>query len=158
PCPDPAAALGRAWGPDDRVALEAAFSRADDPAVARVWPRVEARLDEYASEWVRMYGESCHATFVRREQSERMFDQRMQCLERRRNRLRSTIDALLEAQPPEVLLQRTVVPFQLPGLDACADLEAVASAQPLPEDPRARDAVARLRERIDEADTRKDSG
>ncbi|MCX4242123.1 serine/threonine-protein kinase [Paraliomyxa miuraensis] len=158
PCAESWATLEGTWGPDERAALEAKFAEGSDRTLASAGPRVRAQLDRYAADWVRMYDESCRATFVHRQQSERLFDQRMGCLERRRNRLRSTIDALLEAKTPKALLERTVIPFQLPGLEACADLEAVMAGQPLPEDPQTRERIGRLRERIDEADTHKESG
>jgi eukaryotic-like serine/threonine-protein kinase len=150
PCLRAAAALEGTWGPADRAAVESAFAAADANGSL---PRVTAQLDAYATAWVAMHTSSCRATFVTHQQSERLFDQRMRCLDRRRNRLRSVIDALVEAQTPEVLVDRTILPFKLPGLEACADLEAVAVEQPLPEDPAARDRIAALRERLDRADT-----
>jgi len=155
PCSDPAAALEGTWGPADRSAVESAF---EAEPVASSLPRVSAQLDRYATGWVEMYGQSCRATFVLHQQSERMFDHRMRCLERRRNRLRSTIDELVTAETPQVLMERTILPFKLPGLEPCADLEALAAEQPLPDDEAQRGEVEQLRKRIDEADTLYDAG
>lgn len=155
PCLEPAAALEGAWGPADREAMATAF--ASDSAAASL-VRVNAQLDGYASAWIEMYESSCRATFVTRQQSERLFDRRMRCLERRRNRLRSTIDALLEAETAEVLVDRTVLPFKLPGLDACADLEAMGAERPLPSDLQLRERISSLRERLDRIDTDYDAG
>jgi tetratricopeptide (TPR) repeat protein/predicted Ser/Thr protein kinase len=155
PCSDPAAALEGTWGPADRSAVESAFAVEED---ASSLPQVTAQLDGYAAGWVEMYGQSCRATFVLHQQSERMFDHRMRCLERRRNRLRSAIDALVTAETPQALVDRTILPFKLPGLEPCADLEALAAEQPLPDDEAQRDQVAQIRMRIDEADTLYDAG
>ncbi len=155
PCFDPVAALEGTWGPADHAAIRSAFA-ADE--VAASLPRVEAQLDAYAGAWVEMYESSCRATFITRRQSERLFDQRMRCLERRRNRLRGAIDALLEAETSATLVERTIVAFKLPGLEACADLEAVAAEQPLPDDLALRERVVTLRESLDRIDTHYETG
>ena len=135
--------------------MESAFAAEAD---AEALPRITAELDAYAAGWVSMYEQSCRATFVQRQQSERMFDQRMRCLERRRNRLRSAIDALVSAETPQARVDRMILPFKLPGLERCADLEAMAAEQPLPDDDAQRQRVEELRRRIDEADTLYDAG
>jgi tetratricopeptide (TPR) repeat protein len=149
PCSDPAAALEGTWSPEDRAAVEIAFAADEE-----VGARVGQALDDYGAAWVEMYERSCRATFVTRQQSEWMFDQRMRCLERRRNRLRSTIDALLEADSPQMLEERTLLAFRLPGLEPCADLDALAAEKSLPDDPELRRKVVELRGRLDLAETR----
>jgi len=158
PCGQPQAALDGTWGSEDRAAMIAAFEALDESSDASFLPRVQARLDAYSKEWVEMYEQSCRATFVLHQQSERMFDQRMRCLERRRNRLHSTIDALVTAETPQMLVDRTILPFKLPALEPCADLETLATEQQLPDDEAQRQAVEQLRRRIDEADTLYDAG
>ena len=155
PCSDPTSALEGTWGLADRSAVESAFTA--DGAASSL-PRITAELDRYATDWVEMYAQSCRATFVLHQQSEQLFDQRMRCLERRRNRLRSTIDALVTAETPQALVDRTILPFKLPGLEPCADLETLAAEQPLPDDEAQREEAERLRRRIDEADTLYDAG
>jgi eukaryotic-like serine/threonine-protein kinase len=155
PCSDPESALAGTWGPADRAAVDSAFVAEE---AASSLPRVVAQLDGYAAAWVEMYAASCRATFITRQQSERLFDQRMRCLERRRNRLRSAIDALLEADTPQRLVERSIAPFKLPGLEPCADLEAVATEQALPQDDAQRHRIEQLRARIDEAETLYDAG
>lgn len=158
PCLRVEAAIEATWGGERAAALAEAFHGWGDARVTAAWPGVRAQLDDYAQAWGAMAEESCRATFVHHQQSEQAFDQRIQCLERRRNRLRSAVDALLEADSAQALLERTVVAFQLPGLQSCGDLEAVAAAPPLPQEPQMRARVARLRARVDEADTRWEAG
>jgi tetratricopeptide (TPR) repeat protein len=105
-----------------------------------------------------MYEVSCRATFITHQQSERLFDQRMRCLERRRNRLRSAIDALLAAETSQALVDRSIAAFKLPGLEPCADLDALAAERPLPDDEGQRERIERIRARIDESDTLHDAG
>jgi eukaryotic-like serine/threonine-protein kinase len=155
PCSDPEAALEGTWGPVDRAAVRAAFAAEE---VASSWPRVSAQLDRYAADWVAMYQASCRATFVTRQQSGSLFDRRMRCLERRRNRLRSAIDALVSAETPQALIERSIVPFRLPELSPCADLGALDAEQPLPDDPLVRERIAALREQLDRAETLRETG
>ncbi|MCA9707116.1 MAG: serine/threonine protein kinase [Myxococcales bacterium] len=158
PCTDPAGALEGAWGPADRDALAARFARHGQAEVELSWRRIEQTLDDYAGDWVRVYAESCRATFVERQQTEQLFDQRMRCLVRRRNRLRSTIDALVETEDEQQLIQRTILAYKLPSIDACSDLDYVTAERPPPDDPITHERVAALRLRIDDADTRTEAG
>jgi tetratricopeptide (TPR) repeat protein len=105
-----------------------------------------------------MYEASCRATFITHQQSERLFDQRMRCLERRRNRLRVAIDALLAAETSQELVDRSIVSFKLQGLEPCADLDALAAERPLPDDEEQRERIDQIRARIDESDTLHDAG
>jgi len=155
PCRDLAAALGSAWDDEDRDALDAAFARADRTELRA---QVEQRFDAYAASWAEMYEQSCRATFVEQQQSERLFDQRMRCLERRRNRLRSAVDSLVEAETSSELVARLIVPYKLPPIEPCGDLEAVMEELPLPEEPEVRRQVAGLRHRLDEAETNLHAG
>ncbi|MCX4247112.1 serine/threonine-protein kinase [Paraliomyxa miuraensis] len=157
PCSDPQAVLEGTWGPSDRSRVEDAFGT-HGASVASSLPHVRERFDDYATAWVDMYEESCRATFVDRRQSELLFDRRMRCLERRRNRMRQAIDALASAESPNALTQRTILPFKLPQLDACAELDQLMAEQPLPDDEGQRQRIDGIRQRIDEADTLHDAG
>ncbi|MEM9456262.1 MAG: serine/threonine-protein kinase [Myxococcota bacterium] len=155
PCDEPVAALGGVWSEADRVAIEEAFVR---NGWAESRSRVEQRLDEYTAAWVQMYEHSCRATFVDRRQSERLFDQRMRCLERRRSRLRSSVDSLAGSQTAAELVSRMVLPFKLPSIEPCGDLDAMMAERPLPDDDSTRQQIAALRRRLDEASTFYDTG
>jgi len=155
PCRESDGALGGAWNASDREALDAAFARADRDELR---PQVEQRFDAYAASWAEMYEQSCRATFVEQQQSERLFDQRMRCLERRRNRLRSAVDSLVEAETSSELVARLIVPYKLPPIEPCGDLEAVMEELPLPEEPEVRQRVATLRHQLDEAETNLHAG
>ncbi|MEM9459219.1 MAG: tetratricopeptide repeat protein [Myxococcota bacterium] len=158
PCEDPLAALEGTWGPEDRRAVEERFADRTGPDAKASLRRLRDALDGYAEAWVQMYTESCQATFVEHLQSERLFDQRMRCLVRRRNRLRSAIDAIVEAEGASELVNRTILAYKLPALEPCADLEQVASEQPLPEDEAVQEQIAALRREIDEIDTQFEAG
>lgn len=158
PCVASAAALEHEWGPHAREAVKEAYAQSGHPQSHELHRQVAQQLDRYAAEWSVMHVESCRATFVARQQSEALHDQRLRCLERRRNRLRSTIDALGRIADPQQALDRTVLPFQIPRVADCADLEAVSAAMPLPDAPELHPRVDALRRSIDEVETLKASG
>jgi eukaryotic-like serine/threonine-protein kinase len=158
PCVGSAAALEHEWGADAREAVRAAFAHSGHPQANELHERVAQQLDRYAAEWSEMHAASCRATLVARQQSEELHDQRLRCLERRRNRLRSTIDALGRIADPQQALHRTVLPFQIPRVADCADLEAVSAASPLPDAPALHPRVDALRRSIDEVETLKAAG
>jgi eukaryotic-like serine/threonine-protein kinase len=152
-CADPAAALEGVWSTDDRDAVQAAFDRSGHLQASTLHDRVQQQLDGYAAAWTEMYAESCRATFVTQQQSELLHDHRMRCLKRRRDRMRSAIDALAQIHEPRQAIDRTVLPFVLPPLGECADLDVVMAANPLPSDPLVRQRIAELRRQIDEVQT-----
>jgi len=159
-CPELATVLAGTWGEEGRERVRAAFERHGPEREAEVLPaRVVDRLERYASAWAGMAHESCVATFVERRQSETMFDQRARCLERRRNRFLHAVDALAEAEDETTLVHRVILPFKLPGLQGCTDVDALASLRPeeggTPEQQAQREA---LRRRIDEASGLRESG
>jgi eukaryotic-like serine/threonine-protein kinase len=158
-CEAPEAGLEGAWGPTDRTAVEHAFDHHVPSGTAPVLrSRVVAELDDYVNEWTDMAESACRATFVTHQQSELLFDRRMRCLARGRNRLRASIDALVTAQSGAELVQRAILPFRLPDLAPCADLDALASELPPPAEPEQREQASELRRQIDKAHTLREAG
>jgi len=157
PCQDTAAALEGVWDETTSAALQQTLERrlgADDPLGARVL----TQLGRYAGDWLEMAEASCRATFVTQLQSTPTFDRRMRCLERGRNRLESTVSALLDAEDRADLITRSQLSFKLPGLEPCADLEQLAAVADGPRDPAVRQQAQRLRRRIDRAHTLREAG
>ncbi len=153
PCAEPRAALEQTWGDEDRRAVEAAFVGSGHPEASDLLQRVERQLDAQAEAWTQMYASSCRATFITHQQSEPLFDRRMHCLQRHRNRMKATIEALAEASNMQEVVERTLLPFKLLPLDECANLEALQSEQPLPQDHGLRQRIAGVRAGIDRATT-----
>ncbi|WP_338089114.1 tetratricopeptide repeat protein [Nannocystis pusilla] len=73
-----------------------------------------------------MYEETCSATLVRGEQSAELMDLRMACLQHRLKDLDALL-ALLEQADKQVVKRATEAAVALPGLQACADAEALRS-------------------------------
>jgi len=158
PCAARMAGLEQEWGDDARRAVRIAFGRSGHPQAHELHGRVEQQLDRYAEAWTEMYAESCHATFVTRQQSEQLYDQRLRCLERRRSRMHAATAALRRIEGPQQAAALTLLPFQLPRIADCAELETVGAALPLPEEPELRRRVVMLRSTIDEVETMKAAG
>ncbi|MCX4245862.1 protein kinase domain-containing protein [Paraliomyxa miuraensis] len=157
PCAASATELATVWGEADRDAVQRAFVGSGHPQAQELWGRVEQQLDGYAAAWSTMHAESCHATQVSRQQSMELHDQRIHCLERRKNRMRSTVDALGRIESAAQAGDRTLLPFQLPRIKDCANPDTM-SATLLPDDPELGERVLEIRRSIDEAETAKDSG
>ncbi len=158
PCTDARAALEGTWGSADRAAVETAYLASGHEDAPRLFERVEAELDGYTDAWVQMYEDSCRATFVRHEQPEAVFEQGMRCLQRHHGRLRATIDALADVSTAAEALERTALPFKLPGLGSCADPDAADPSLALPAEPERRQRVISLHHEIDRANTLADAG
>ncbi len=149
-CARGAEELAQVWGEPARAATRAAFLATDKPFAAHAWAQTEVQLDGYAADWVTMYGEACEATQVRGDQSGEALDLRMRCLDRRRDELAALL-AVFAVADARTVMNALEASDALTPLSACADLDALASAHVVPEDPRIRDAVAGLRAELDRA-------
>src|SRR6185503_9110999 len=91
-------------------------------------------LDVYAERWVAARTDACRATRVRGDQSERVLDLRMRCLDRRRDELGGLVTALIAAGP-DVVGRSVDAAAGLAPVDACADIAALEAQPPRPADP-----------------------
>ncbi|MCA9657851.1 MAG: serine/threonine protein kinase, partial [Myxococcales bacterium] len=132
-CASAADDLAAVWSDDRREHVRRAFAasghRLADDTAARVFPR----LDAYAERWSAMRVEACE-THLAGQQSDRLFDLRTACLDRRRAGLGALVDALEDGDPAAVEGAAWAV-ASLPALDGCADVEALTAEVAPPEDP-----------------------
>ncbi|WP_437997656.1 serine/threonine-protein kinase [Sorangium sp. So ce185] len=149
-CEGGEARLAGVWDEATKAKVRAAFAGTGRPHAEDTYRRVEGALDARARAWVAMYADSCEATRVRGEQSERLLDLRTACLERRRQEM-TALAALFARGPDAEVLDRSVqASLALPGLAGCADAGALTAAIPPPEDAAARARVGALRGRLAE--------
>ncbi|WP_437322114.1 tetratricopeptide repeat protein [Sorangium sp. So ce385] len=149
-CEGGEARLAGVWDEATKAKVRAAFAGTGRPHAEDTYRRVEGALDARARAWVAMYADSCAATRVRGEQSERLLDLRTACLERRRQEM-TALTALFARGPDAEVLDRSVqASLALPGLAGCADAGALTAAIPPPEDAAARARVGALRGRVAE--------
>lgn len=137
------------WGQDHRTALRKVIR-----ARAPIWAHESAvlvvdTLDDYARRWSVMHREVCRATRVHGEQSEKLMDLRMACLEERLEELGTTVRLLSNAG--ESLLSRAPsVAASLSRIERCADRSNLGALQPLPAGRHRRNELDRARRQMAE--------
>lgn len=134
------ALAARAWGPDHRQRLKAAF------AGSEALERTAALLDGRAATWAAAYRDACEATRVHGGQSEAVLDLRLGCLEMRRHELAALVK-VLEGADPALAARAADAVHALPGVEGCANVLALSLPLPPPSEPARRDAIDRLSER-----------
>ncbi|NVB40639.1 serine/threonine protein kinase [Pseudenhygromyxa sp. WMMC2535] len=140
-CPRAVQQLEGVWGQGHRRVLEAAY----EPAEARELAEV---LDRYAEDWLDMHADACGDTHLRGEQSERMLDRRMQCLDERKRRLAASVELLTDTAARPTLDEAALIVGELPSVARCGDPDYVDSQLPLPDDPAAAEEVLAIRDEI----------
>lgn len=151
-CGGAAARLADVWGPERRREIRQGIEAVGLPYAADTARTVDRALDGYAQDWVAAYADACEATHVRGEQSARILDLRMRCLDGRRERLAAALTVLEE--PDAALLERAVdLATGLPRPEGCADVEALEADVPPPDDAATARAVERIRAALSTART-----
>lgn len=133
------------WSEAEGRAVEARFRETAPDLANETWPRVKSALDGYATDLRAARTETCRATRVQGRQSERTMELRMQCLDRRQEELAALTRVLGEADAATVRRATSAVSALTP-VAACSDPETSLTGAAVPEDPRARELVARLRQ------------
>ncbi|QRK08439.1 tetratricopeptide repeat protein [Archangium violaceum] len=142
------ARLEGTWDAARRARLEQRFRQDSPPVRGDAFESTARALDAYAQALVAQERQSCEDTRVRQAQSERLMDLRAACLDGRRQALHDLVE-LLEGGEREALTRASEAARQLPSLAACADRDALARVDPLPEAPEARRELAALRRELD---------
>jgi tetratricopeptide (TPR) repeat protein/predicted Ser/Thr protein kinase len=148
--------LAGIWDADRRKALETAFEATRSPLAPDTWTRVEALLDAYSENWVQHHLDACTATQAG-EQSQELLDLRMRCLDQRLRGLDALVDVLADADA-SIVESATEAATQLPLLERCADLEALAAEVKPPDDPKVAAAVDQIHITLAQSTAREDGG
>ncbi|HTR54719.1 MAG TPA: serine/threonine-protein kinase [Kofleriaceae bacterium] len=142
--------VGAVWNDDRRAALEAAFTASKRPLAAAWFASASRQLDAWTRAWQDAYTDACEATRVRGDQSEHLLDLRMQCLARRLDDTRATIDQIA-AGGPEAIDKALDAVHALPSVAPCNDTGALLAAVPPPDEEVTRARVAAVRSEIGDA-------
>ncbi len=129
PCTAGAATIATMWDPTRQAAVRTAFEAAGADAGAFV--TVDEALSSWRGAWAQAHDQACEATRVRGIQSEAVLDARGRCLERARGGAEAFV-RLLEAADAHVVQRAAAIASQLPRLEPCSDLDALARAAPEP--------------------------
>lgn len=108
------------WNESLRDKLSAGLASTGSALASNAGAAVTARLDTWATTWEREYRDACEATAHRGEQSGKLLDQRMRCLERSRADVGRLVNALIEADAPEVVSKATAAATSSTVLAQCA--------------------------------------
>ena len=145
------------WDEAQRTRVAAAFASVDRPYASDALEGTIEGLDHYAEGWVKMHRDTCEANRVRGEQSDELFDLRMDCLGRRHSELRALSELFAEADV-DVVKEAVMATSKLTALEACADVQLLKGTVPVPDDPKVRAKVSRIREDLARAKAYQDGG
>jgi tetratricopeptide (TPR) repeat protein len=151
PCAHPDRDLSGGWDGAVKARVQAAFSETHRPYAGDTATRVEAMLDEYAAAYTKMRGEVCVASRDGKG-SASLRALRDACLDHRRGQLEALASVFAEKPDPGVLDKAVSAAAALPPIADCADVDALASRVPPPEDPAQRARIAGLRRDADRID------
>jgi tetratricopeptide (TPR) repeat protein len=125
--------------------LRSAFARAGEPAVAAQGASTAGALDGYRDAWLAMRIDAWRATNGRREQSQRLLELRMRCLDRLADEMNAFLQIAAEAHRPDELGRIGQGVGRLTPVATCADDGKMAAMFPAAID----DDRADLRERFE---------
>ena len=120
PCPSFDDALYGAWGGDRRAEVASAFAATGAPGAQSSLEHTSERLDAYAREWLDARRDACEAHLVRREQSAKLHDRRVECLAERRAEL-ATLTEAFAAADVAVVEQAPLAAAELSPVAECGD-------------------------------------
>lgn len=134
----------RAWNAARRADVERAFLASGNAQASDVFRRVAAQLDQYRNRWEHMRQESCAATHLRGEQSERVLGLRSVCLDTKLDQI--GIATTLFTKADSAMVDRASAALrEIAPLEECTDIAGLLGAsERLPDDPQRRAVIAKL--------------
>jgi tetratricopeptide (TPR) repeat protein len=152
PCSGAERKLAGVWDTDVAAQLKASFVAVAGQDGAPRADRVAAAFDAYTRKWTAMHVDACEATEVRKDQSTAMLDLRMQCLQRDLDHV-GALAKLFVAHPDRSVVEKALqATQQLPSIDECANLSALAAGASPPGDPVLAAKVQDVRGELSRAD------
>jgi len=150
--PDPICASGDreiadAWDPARKEAVTQALAATDVSYADDTLRRLVPLLDGYRDDWVRARQEACEAN-LRGDLPTDLYGLEIACLTQRRRSFAALTTSLAQADV-SAAEQALAAARDLPALRTCADVAALTSAVPPPEDPAVGTEVRDLRLRLD---------
>ena len=137
--------MAAVWSPARAETLRAAFAGSGEPEVAAQGPSTAAALDRYRDAWLAMRVDAWQAANRRKEQSSRLLELRMRCLDRLSDEMNAFLQIAAEAKQPDALRRIGHGVGRLTPVETCADEGKMAKIFPVTID----DDRADLREKFD---------
>jgi len=149
--------IAAVWNPAMRARLDKGFAASNRPHATASLDRLSALVDTWSASWKAGYVDACYATRVRGDQSSHVMDLRMQCLARRLDDTRTTLDTLATGGGDAVDHAFDAI-LALPSVVPCADAAGLTAAVAPPETDAVRKAVAAVRTQLATAKTERKLG
>jgi len=139
-CESRALAAAAVWSAEAQQAGADAFGRSSLGNRAEAWSRASARLGDYVTAWEHEAGRVCRGAQSETAEVDAL---RNRCLDTRLRRLTTVVDAFASADD-HVVREAVATVYELPPLEACADVAGLFATASLPDDPTTRAELARL--------------
>ena len=148
PCGDSERHLVGVWDKGRADVVQRAMLATGVPYAASTFQRVSEGLNQYANQWTAMHRSTCEATRVRGEQSEKLLDLRMACLERMKGEFAIVID-LVSKVDAETIANSLQSIYRLSPVENCARIESLSTAVAEPSAPQEREHLHALQKALD---------
>ncbi len=136
------------WNQTQREAISANLRATGARSADGTVTRLLGSLDRYSEDFALASRDSCQATHVRGDQSERLLDARMMCLSHRLSSLDGVVDLLSTGQEPQVLGRALRIVATLPAIEDCSDVESLGTIAALPPGSEDRARIEDLTHRL----------
>jgi tetratricopeptide (TPR) repeat protein len=134
------------WDAERRAALHGALAATGRANAEEAFGLLSGRLDAFEAAWIAMKQDSCEATHVRGEQSEKVLALRNSCLQDKLAGAGALVTAFSRSDAGAVDRAAGAMPD---SVDDCADTAALlGTAEKLPADDAARATIARIESQI----------
>lgn len=140
------------WSAAQQNTLQSAILATGLPFAQDTWDRVESEIGTFTSEWKLAHVEACEAVTIRKEQSPRMLDLRMACLDTRLRDVDAAITALTQVDAGTVRHAIAAV-GHLESVDQCGNLSLIEEMEALPNDETARREIIAIQDTLSKART-----
>jgi eukaryotic-like serine/threonine-protein kinase len=141
-CTPDEALLEGVWDHPARAELRRVLESAPRPHASETWRVVEARIDEWTTQWLELRELACRATRVRRDASEELLDARYSCLDARLDEVGAFIRVYGSTATPPMIDRAAAVASAIELPQNCVQLETLETTAPPPESIR--EVVAEL--------------
>jgi eukaryotic-like serine/threonine-protein kinase len=134
------------WDDTRRDAMHRAFIATGLPRAENAFATASRALDSFAATWTAAYRDACEATVVRHEQSNELYDLRMDCLSQRLQDARAGVELLTRADAnvvdnaPRLTSSLTTRP--------CGDVATLREPVPPPTDASSKERLDALHARL----------
>jgi tetratricopeptide (TPR) repeat protein len=155
PCSATSEPAQAVWNEERKAEIAAAFAKVGLPYAEDVWQALSATFDDRFASWTTLREDVCRATHVRHEQSERLMDVRMACLDEHLAQM-AALTELFRDPDPEIVEHALAATDGLSALSACSDTRALLDRTPPTLEQR--DAVDALRLELSRADALRAAG